>query len=132
PPKQSRAVPHGVHDPRTCDALTLKPEAALGRDSELDLAHAPDGWARETRGAPQSRPSSPRRSPGHPQFVIVPPSHRYSAAFCGPCDTWHLAGATGPSSVCFKPAFIPASFACNDCQAAKVTLKSPHSSEYVR
>lgn len=36
---------------RTCDALTLKPEAALRRDSELDLAHEPYGGLENLRGS---------------------------------------------------------------------------------
>lgn len=45
------------------------------------------------------------------------------------------AGETGfdvmpcPWSACFKPAFNLATFACNDCQAAKVASKSLQRSE---
>jgi hypothetical protein len=64
---------------RTCDALTLKPEAALRRDSELDLAHEPYGGLENLRGSAIATIVA-MTSPGHPRFPIVLPSHRWSAA----------------------------------------------------
>ena len=54
--------------------------------------------------------------------------------FPGSQDALELAVAAGelipcPWSACFKPAFNPATCACNDCQAAEVALKSLHRSE---